>query len=64
MASFPYKIIQNAGELVFEARIKTATLAADICDMFIGLIESVALAAAVPCTSTQGLISDNNMVGF
>jgi hypothetical protein len=64
MASFPYKIIQNAGELVFEARIKTATLATDICDMFVGLIESVAFTAAVPCTSTQGLISDNNMVGF
>jgi hypothetical protein len=64
MASFPYKIIQNAGELVFEARIKFATLTTDLYDLFVGLIESAALAAAIPCTGTQGLISDNNMVGF
>jgi hypothetical protein len=61
---YPYKIIQGAGELVYECRLKLTTIAADLVDFFAGLIEDVALTAVVPITATQGLIADQNMVGF
>lgn len=62
MASFPYKIIQNAGELVFECRIKRANITATF-GFFVGLIETAALSATVPITAA-GALSDNNLVGF
>lgn len=62
--SYPYKIIQNAGELVYECRIKITTITADLMDCFCGLFENDALDAATPVTATQGTLADNNCVGF
>lgn len=64
----PYKIIQNAGELVFEARVKTSSVAAatdtTAHDFFVGLMDSTALSAVVPITATTGTMADVNFVGF
>ena len=60
---FPFKIIQDAGELVFEGRLKTTTIADTKHGIFVGLIESVALTATVPIAAA-GTLSDNNFVGF
>lgn len=58
----PFKIIQDAGELIFEARIKRDEITGT-WGFFLGLIESVTLAVDVPLTITSAL-ADNNMVGF
>ena len=62
MASFPYKIIQNHGELVLECRFKRANITATF-GFFIGLIESAALSATVPIAA-DGTLADQNLVGF
>ena len=62
--SYPYKIIQNAGELVYECRVKLTTITADLVDFFAGLSEDVASTAAIPVTATQGTLADKNLVGF
>jgi hypothetical protein len=66
MASFPYKIIQGAGELVFEARIKRLNITGTY-GFFVGLIESVAFTNTVPIVAAPSAaipLSDNNLVGF
>lgn len=62
-AFFPFKIIQNAGELVFEARVKSSTIADTKHGIFVGLIESAALSATVPIAA-NGTLADQNLVGF
>ena len=62
--SAPYKIIRDAGELVYECRVKVSVLTADLFDFFAGLYESTAFSAAVPITATQGRMADDNLVGF
>ena len=60
---YPFKIIQNAGELVFETRLKMSTIADTTIGVFAGLIENVAPTAIVPITAA-GVLSANNLVGF
>lgn len=60
---YPYKIIQNAGELVFEARVKRDEITGT-WGFFVGLIESITPTATVPITATTTILSDNNLVGF
>ena len=62
--SYPYKVIRNAGHLVFEARVKMSVLTADLFDFFIGLYENTAFSATVPITATQGRMADDNLIGF
>lgn len=61
--SYPFKIIQNAGELVFEVRCKSSTIADTKHGILTGLIEDVALTAIIPITAA-GAIADKNLVGF
>jgi hypothetical protein len=60
---YPFKIIQNTGELIFEARIRTSTIANTKHGIFVGLIEDVAPTAILPIAAA-GTLSDNNLVGF
>ena len=60
----PYKVIRDAGELVFEARVKKSVLTADLFDFFVGLYESTAFSAAVPISATQNQMADDNLIGF
>ena len=59
----PAKIILTGGDFWFEARILTSTITDAKHNIFLGLIENVALTATVPITAA-GALSDNNMVGF
>lgn len=58
----PFKIIQNAGELVFEARVKRANITA-ASNLLVALMDSTAMTAAIPITA-GGVTSDHNIVGF
>ncbi len=61
---YPYKMIQNHGELIFEARVKKTEIAL-ASNIFVGLIEDVALTVNIPMsTASPPILSDNNMVGF
>lgn len=59
----PLKIILTGGDLWFEARILTSTIADTKHNIFLGFMENVAVGATVPITAT-GVLADNNMVGF
>jgi len=59
---YPFKMIQNAGELVFEARIKRANITA-VFGFFLGLIEDVAMTATTPIAAA-GTLANQNLVGF
>lgn len=59
----PFQIDQNLGDLWFEARIKTSTIADTKHGFFLGLADSTALANAVPLTTADAL-ADLNLVGF
>lgn len=60
---YPFKIIVDDGELVFEARVKSSTIADTKHGFFLGLIEDVAPTAILPIAAA-GTLSDNNLVGF
>lgn len=60
---YPYKIIQDAGELIFEGRVKASTIADTKNGFFLGLIEDVAMTAITPIAAA-GTIADQNLVGF
>lgn len=65
--SEPFAIIQDAGELIFEARFKVSTIANDGLNTFAGLIEAITQSATVPIVAgpTEAVpLSDNNLVGF
>ena len=62
--SYPYKVIRDAGELVFEARVKKSVLTSDLFDAFVGLYENTAFSATVPITATQARMADDNLIGF
>lgn len=59
----PFKIIQDAGELVFECRFKTSTIADTKHGIFIGLMEAHTQTATVPIAA-DGTIADSNYVGL
>lgn len=59
----PFRLSRSFREFWFEARIKTSTIADTKHNIFIGLLEDVALDATHPITAL-GALSDNNMVGF
>ena len=59
---YSFKIIQGAGPLVFEARVKRTNITATF-GFFLGLIENVAPTAILPIAA-DGTLSDNNLVGF
>jgi hypothetical protein len=58
----PFKIIQGAGTLVYEARVKVASITV-ASNLFVGMLDSTAMTAIIPITA-GGVTSDNNMVGF
>lgn len=58
-----WQIDRALGSLVFEARIKTSTIANTINGFFLGLMDATALSNVVPITAT-GTIADCNIVGF
>lgn len=59
----PFRIDRSVGKFYFECRVKTSLITDALSSIFLGLIEDVALTAAVPIASTSTL-SSNNMVGF
>jgi len=58
----PFKIIQGAGQLVYEARVKVADITA-ASNLFVGMMDSTAMSAIIPITA-GGVTSSHNMVGF
>ncbi len=58
----PFKIIQGAGTLVFEARVKVASITV-ASNLFVGMLDSTAMTAVIPITA-GGVTSSHNMVGF
>ena len=58
----PFWLNSSKGDLWFEARIKASTVAANHA-FALGLMDTTALAAAVPVTA-DGAIADVNFVGF
>ena len=61
--NFPFQISNSHGDLWFEARIKTSTIADTKHSIFLGLCETVTLSATVPIAAA-GTLTDNNFVGF
>lgn len=59
----PFKIIQGAGELIFECRFKTSTIANTKHGIFIGMMEAHSQTATVPIAD-DGTLADANYVGF
>lgn len=62
--SVPFAINRAAQDFWFECRIKKSSIADTIAEVFVGLLENVALTSTVPITNTAATLSDNNMVGF
>jgi hypothetical protein len=60
----PFIINASSGRVWFEARIKIASIAVSIADVFVGMIELATLSATVPITAAAGVMSNNNWVGF
>lgn len=58
-----FSIIQDAGELVFECRFKTSTIANTKHGIFLGLMEAHTQSATVPIAAA-GTLADANFVGF
>lgn len=63
MIHYPFQISRSHGKLVFEARIKTSTIADSKHGFFLGLIDSSTLSATVPIAAA-GTLADENFVGF
>ncbi len=61
--STPFKIIRGGLGFWFEARVKASVIADSKSNIFIGLLENIALSAIIPITAA-GALSTNNMVGF
>jgi hypothetical protein len=59
----PAKIILTGGDFWFEARILTSTITDAKHNIFLGLMENVALTATVPITAA-GALADKNLIGF
>jgi len=57
------QITQNAGDLWFEARFKTSTIADTKHGIFVGLIDAATLSATVPIAA-DGTLADEDLVGF
>lgn len=62
--SVPFAINRAAYAFWFECRLKKSSIANTIAEIFVGLLENVALTAVIPITATAATLSDNNMVGF
>ena len=61
---YPFQITNGTyGDLFFEARIKTSTIADTKHGFFLGMIDSSALSATVPIAAA-GTLADENFVGF
>lgn len=58
-----FNITQNGGDLWFEARVKNSTITTNENSFFLGLMDTTALANAVPLTQ-GGALADINCVGF
>lgn len=59
----PFKISQSTKRFWFEARILTSTITDAKHNIFLGLMQDVALTATVPITAA-GALADTNLVGF
>lgn len=59
----PSKISLTNGDFWFETRVATSTITDTKHNLFVGLLENVALTATVPITAA-GALSDNNLIGF
>jgi hypothetical protein len=59
----PYQISADLGQLCFEARIQTSTIADTKHGIFVGLIDTAAMSATVPIAA-DGTLADENLVGF
>ncbi len=57
------QITRAAGDLWFEARFKTSTIADTKHGIFVGLIDAATLSATVPIAAA-GTLADENLVGF
>lgn len=70
--SFPFKLNSSQKKLWFECRFKTSTIANTVADMFVGLMDNVAISTVCPITATTGtsnnglnaLATTMNAVGF
>lgn len=63
MMTYPFQISRSHKKLVFEASVKTSTIADTKHGFFLGLIDSSALSATVPIAAA-GTLADENFVGF
>lgn len=59
----PFKIAYQGKPFIFEARVKTDTIADSKHGIFVGLVEAITPTATVPITAA-GAIADQNIVGF
>lgn len=59
----PVRLSLTNGDFWFEARVLSSTVTDTIHDIFLGLIEGVALTASIPITSSDAL-ADQNLCGF
>ena len=63
----PFRLSANFGKLWFEARFKIASIAADDCAFFIGLLGADSLTVDIPIIAAGAdthLIASKNLVGF
>lgn len=60
----PFLLARTAKRFWFECRVKTSTVDNTKHDLFVGLLQNVALTATVPITATAGTLADTNFVGF
>lgn len=59
----PFQISLSTGDLWFECRIKSSTIADTTHGFFIGLLDQATLSATVPIAA-NGTLADENFVGF
>lgn len=59
----PFKIAYQGRPFIFEARVKSDTIADTKHGIFVGLVEAITPSATVPITAA-GAIADQNIVGF
>lgn len=59
----PFRISRTRKKLWFEARVKASAITDAKNNIFLGMIENVALSAVIPITAA-GALADKNLVGF
>lgn len=61
--STPFRLIRSAKQFIFEARVKSSTIADAKNGFFLGLTQDVAFTAVLPIAAA-GTLADTNLVGW